>query len=217
MTKLAMLAVRVLMVCAGFVAPCAAAPITFAFTGTVTSVTGNPLDTFGGGNMVGTSFSGSYTFESTSVDQIAMPNSGAYASPAGAPYHFTAVIGGRSFSVSDLLTIGIVNDINGHDLYTAVGCSTFDCVQAGWRLNLFLQDNDRNALGSDALPVFPPSLSHFEIATFSFHLPVDGNQVELRGELSSLTAVPEPGTLLLIAPALAFLGRRRLRRTLPVR
>lgn len=128
-----------------------AAPVTFAFTGAVTQTMFDPNDPSGGEITFGTGFSGSYTFESTAPDRIGNGSSGAYASPAGAPYGFA------------------VNFGPGHDFVT-----------------------------SDFL--------------------IDGNQVEILGDLSSLSCtegcvspqpVPEPGTLLLLSPALAALGWRR--------
>ena len=90
--------------CAGWAAPCAAVPITFDFTGSVTQTTFVPNDPFAGAIGTGTSFSGSYTFESTSLDNIPFASNGSYMT-FGAPYEFTVTIGGFTFSTSDALNL----------------------------------------------------------------------------------------------------------------
>jgi hypothetical protein len=60
--------------CVGLAVPAEAVPVTIEFTGNVEWIVPNPPgDPFGGGIVEGTSFSGSYTFESTSNDQDADP------------------------------------------------------------------------------------------------------------------------------------------------
>jgi hypothetical protein len=214
--------VAALWLCAGFAASSAAAPITFDFTGSVTQTMFDPDDPFAGGIAFGTTFAGSYTFESTTADGIAAAHSGAYAPPGGAPYQFAVTIGGHTFSTPDFLSIGVGNDVGATDHYAVLACSGSAACQES-TLELFLLDLDATAFTSDALLVPAPLLGAFEIATFTFRGLIGGNQVEILGQLESLTCsagcdpvnvpVPEPGTLLLLTPALAVLrywrGRRR--------
>jgi hypothetical protein len=203
---------------AGWVAPCAAAPLTFDFTGTVTQTMLDPNDPFAGGIAFGTAFSGSYTFESTAPDSIPFASHGSYSS-FGVPYEFTVTIGGFTFSTSDALSVSVANGPS--DQYSVFACAGGPfCSGSTW--SLFLEDLDGAVFGSDALPTTAPPLSAFEVALFSFRGFVDDNQVEIIGQLESLacsagcdpigTPVPEPGTLMLVGSALAAL-RLRSRRT----
>jgi hypothetical protein len=197
-----------------------AAPVTFAFTGAVTQTMFDPNDPSGGEITFGTNFSGSYTFESTASDQISTPGSGSYASPAAAPYGFAVNFGpGHDFITSDALTIGVFDNAGGMDGYSVLACfGDFTCPNI--TLELFLGDFDGSALAGDALPLDSLTFDAFEVATFALRGLIDGNQVEILGNLASLSCtdgcvpqqpqpIPEPGTLLLLSPALAAIGLRR--------
>jgi hypothetical protein len=197
-----------------------AAPVTFAFTGAVTQTMFDPNDPSGGEITFGTGFSGSYTFESTASDQIASPGSGSYASPAAAPYGFAVNFGpGHDFITSDALTVGVFDNAGGMDGYSVLACfGGFTCPNI--TLELFLADLDGSAFAGDALPLDSLTFGAFEVATFALRGLIDGNQVEILGNLDSLSCtdgcvpqqpqpIPEPGTLLLLSPALAALGWRR--------
>jgi hypothetical protein len=84
-----------------------AGPITFQFTGTVTQV---PVDEVFGDIQAGRTISGSYTFESTSIDGDPGDASiGSYVAPSGDPYSFNVMVGGHSFSTNFLLGLGVFN------------------------------------------------------------------------------------------------------------
>jgi PEP-CTERM motif len=202
----------------GWAAPCAAAPVTFDFSGAVTQTTFNPSDPFAGAIGIGTTFSGSYTFETTAADGNPFASNGSY-SAFGAPYQFAVTIGGGfTFSTSDALTI---NTGNGPaDQYSVLACAGGPfCF--GSNASLFLEDLNGTVFAGDALPYPAPALSAFETALFTFNGFVDGAQVEIIGQLGSLvcsagcdpvgTPIPEPGTLLLVGSALAALRVRRRR------
>jgi hypothetical protein len=204
---------------AGWAAPCAAAPVTFDFTGSVTQTMFDPNDPFAGAIGFGTTFSGSYTFETTATDAIPFASNGSYSS-FGSPYQFTVTIGGGfTFSTSDVLNIGVGN--GPADQYSVLACAGGPfCF--GSTAALFLEDLDGTVFAGDALPYPAPALSAFETALFTFRGFVNDNQVEIIGQLDSLvcsagcdpvgTPIPEPGTLLLVGSALAAL-RVRSRRT----
>lgn len=209
--------------CAGWAAPCAAAPITFGFTGSVTQTTFDPNDPFGGAITVGTAFSGSYTFESTAADANPFASNGSYMT-FGAPYLFSVTIGTFNFATSDAVSIGTGNGAT--DQYSVLACAGGPfCF--GSNASLFLEDLDGAAFGSDALPDTAPLLSAFEIAAFSFRGFIEGNQVEILGQLESLVCsagcdpvggpIPEPGSLILVGSALTLVAARlRRRRRTPV-
>jgi hypothetical protein len=221
MKKLASVLAVAAWLCAGWVEPCAAAPITFGFAGSVTQTTFAPSDPFAGAISIGTAFSGSYTFESTAADDIPFASNGSYTS-YGVPYLFTVTIGSFTFSTSDVLNVSVGD--GAADQYSVLACAGGPfCF--GSAAQLFLEDSDGTAFGSDALPSPAPLLSAFEVALFTFRGFVDGNQVEIVGQLDALCnagcdpvggPIPEPGTLILVGTALTFMASRLRRRRVRV-
>jgi len=217
MKKLASVLAAAAWLCAGLAEPCAAAPITFAFTGSVNQASFDPNDPFGGTIGFGTAFSGSYTFESTAADGIPFATNGSY-SAFGAPYGFSVTIGAFNFSTPDALSITTGDGVP--DQYTVLACEGGPfCF--GSSASLFLMDFDGTVFSNDALPIAAPPLSAFEIALFTFNGFVNGNQTQIQGQLESLVCsagcgpvggpVPEPGSLILVGSAL-MLAASRLRR-----
>jgi hypothetical protein len=216
MKKLASSLAVAAWLCAGWAEPCAAAPITFNFTGSVTQTTFDPNDPFGGAIAFGTTFSGSYTFESTAPDNIPFATNGSY-NAFGAPYLFTVNIGGAfTFLTSDALNIGTGN--GGTDQYSVLACAGGPFCFGSYAA-IFLEDIDGAVFPGDALPSVAPPLSAFETALFTFRGFVNFNQVEIIGQLDSLvcsagcdpvgTPVSEPATLFLVGTALTALRLRR--------
>jgi len=200
-----------------------ASPITFAFTGMVSQdPLLDPADPFGGSIAFGTLFSGSYVFESTTPDGDPSANGGSYTSAGGT---LSVTVGGNPFSASDLLNIGVGNNFAGSDFYTVFarntsGADPFD-------LSLTFQDLQGLVFGGALLPTNAPSFAAFELATLFFTGTVGGNQVQIDGQLTSLTCVagcvpggvtgtavvPEPAAFALLSAGLAALYlRRRARR-----
>lgn len=194
-----------------------ASSITFSFTGVVSQdPLLDPNDPFGGSIASGAAISGSFVFESTTGDGDPSPNGGSYTSAGGS---LSVTIGGNPFLAGDLLNIGIGNNFVGTDFFTVFaqntsGADPFD-------IGLSLQDLNGTIFGSAALPTDAPSFAAFEIATLFLTGTIGGNQVQIDGQLTSLTCtsgcgsgttptpVPEPATVVLLGAGLAGLATRR--------
>ena len=206
--------------CALMVAASAqAAPVTYAFGGTVDTVVGVPSLS------VGNAFTGSFTFESTSP----LAPFGGY----DTNIVFEATVNGFSFSTtSPCNTCGGVtvnNDAGGSDrfsvssllllafpVYAPVVGPNLDGLRH-YYLTLLLNDSTSTAFSSDTLPT-DLMLASFDRSVFALSFLTDNdNQVFASGPLNSLTKavpVPEPSTSAMVAlalGALAFVRRRKVR------
>lgn len=203
--------------------PAAAEPITWAVSGTMTN---------------GDVFSGWFTFESNTPDATpTTPLRGDY-SNAGLNWEFH--VGG--YVISSIQTQGwsgnfeIFDDIQTNEPAVFVAGDHFriyaDAMPSFYRasiitgIDLFIEDATGSLISSDAIPLIPPDLL---LASFGsagdgwadrmgllyaaeFQLEDGHGGIVERGRITSISAVPEPGTLLLISSAAGALlvGRRRL-------
>lgn len=189
-----------------------AAAITFQFTGTITGVTFDPVF---GDIAAGEAFHGSYTFDSSAVDQApTFPTDGIYKS--GPPFGMKASIGSHDFSTSGG---GVETDIQNNsivDIYEVFATSG----PTDLTLELFLTDDTKTIFTNDHLPLTPPSLAGFNGKAFLLDAIIGGKEVSLNGQLNTLTlqAVPEPGSVgLVLMGSLAVFGVARRRRLLALR
>ena len=194
----------------GAVGSADATPLTFAYTGTITSA---DLSAFSVGDPV----SGTFTFESTTADTDANPSLGRFLAITSGSFSFGSYAGtiGTTGSTNPTLLIGNVasgccDSYNAYD-DTPVGPNVedfgfvFQLVQ--WEL--YLEDATGTVFGSTALPTTPPPLSSFE---FDFvELRFNPFAAGIMAHVESLTLVPEPsvGALLLAVGVVAARGRRR--------
>jgi hypothetical protein len=126
-----------------------AAPVTFGFTGRVTSANFGPDDQpYPNAITIFSGFSGNYTFDSGAADLDPASSVGRYAM-AGAPFGLTVDIGGNVFTTANRLVVK-VDDAPSLDAYSLVAG-----ILAVFRLEvgILLQDPTGTALGSDALPL----------------------------------------------------------------
>jgi len=195
----------------GAVTTAEAAPITFAFTGTVQQVVPALSGTF----QPGDAFSGSYTFESTTPDTDPSPGFGLYANGmTSLTFTIGSYTGGADCSAAASCNIAVQDGGPGDcaltDCYLVTakhptGPSVEGVLPTDFALSLL--DNSGLALSSDALPLTPPDISNFSITFFGVNF--DDFAFGVQGKLTSLTSqaagtVDEPSVLFLVAGA--FLG-----------
>jgi hypothetical protein len=181
-------------------------PVTFEFAGEVALFT-DTNDLLGGTVEVGTPFSGSFTFESTTPDTLPDdPGVGIY---DNAILSISGDVGGSPFALVDPVEtyISIRNDAVsiGLDVYNVR--AAVDFVGARVDLTLTVSDSMQSLLSSDALPLFPPSLEMSTSSGFGFGAQEIG--LGVFGPLNAL--IPEPGTMALLGVgALLLAGRARM-------
>jgi hypothetical protein len=175
-----------LALCAAFAPKSEARQITFAFTGTVTSVQGWECQNLPNLVQVGDDFTGTYTFESDSVGE-----------PSGTGVVHNGAVTAGSFTVGALSGVGssggfyVENGSDGdtyHPIINLPGGNDADpCTP--WSFDLFLGDQSGQMLSSTALPTTPPALpsdSAFEVRV--------AHDDSVRGVITSLTLVGEDTT-----------------------
>src|SRR3954471_20458305 len=194
--------------------PSSATTIKFAFAGYVTDVSAlDPNSPFPQPVEFGTPFSGTYTFDSGSPDLIpGDPQTGTYSSSGGV-FGMTLSLAGVDLAYGGVF-VSVGNDYPGpQDQYFA---SYFENPTpdkpTGVELSVRLLDFTGLALSNDGLPLDAPNLAAFQFNTLFFtdsFLEADGvtiDQVELGGQITSLTTVPEPSSAFLLFTGLAVVG-----------
>jgi len=181
--------------------------ISIAYSGTIDFV--EEGHSFSGAIPVGTPFSGVYSYDPDGAVDVAPndPSIGAYLFPD----HIIHVEIGTVIFTSPDLAISILNSNSLFDRYSVGNSSTFTAYEVEWNsMAVDLRDATGSAFADDALPLGPPALEEFQFSR-SFYLARVGQRDPLiKGEVTSLTLVPEPGTLiLLLAGAGCAAGRCR--------
>ncbi len=185
-------------------------PVTWDFAGEVTNVF-DENDLLGGAVTVGTPFSGSFTFESTTPD--ADPRDPTFGSYPDAVVSALGQVGGFEFSgpIEGENFISVLEDLLGADSYgTMVGVELLGHPSV---LRLILVDSSATMFSSDSLPPFPPDLGTLGTARYSVFSESDPFPFSVGGDIMFL--VPDPGTFSLIAIGMLGIGRRRSARRRP--
>jgi hypothetical protein len=192
-----------------------AAPVTYNFSGTVNS-------TFLPGQFaIGSNFSGSFSFDSAAVDGDGSSSAGLYA----AGFSINATVGGITFS-NQVASGGIKvwDGLSGRDRFDAIvqgslgaGLVNTSTPVAGFEafvLRAVFDDTSSSAFSSDALPGSPLNLGAFDFRVFQLSFYQGFNQVNVIGDITSLSlvgaqptsdpTVPEPQSLALVGLGLAL-------------
>jgi hypothetical protein len=187
-----------------------AAVVTWEFAGQITSVY-DENDLLGGQVGIGTPFSGSFAFESTTPDSLSGPNTGAYAAlttfvgdigdiavPGASPLDGWITVGnGSANMVSDDLGVRLWGELLSNRAL----------------IDLSFTDESGAVFDSSALPLAPPDLAAFDRATFVVRSDEELPLLRIEGTITTL--VPEPSMLLLMVSASVFaLARKKYRHIL---
>ncbi len=198
-----------------------AVPITYNFGGTVTS------SFLPAQFAVGSSFNGSFTFDSAAVDADPNATVGDYATGFG----ITATVGGITYSnVAGSGSAIVWNNNGGLDRFDAqvqgvlagpvlVNASTNLAGFSPFILRAVFDDSSQTAFSSDSLPaLLNPGAFGSDVFQLSFYQGV--TQVNVLGTIDSLrlagngTGVPEPATYALMLFGLGAFAMQRRRRKL---
>lgn len=187
-----------------------AEPRTFGFRGAVTRVVtepgfrGTPLVNW---PAVGSTFEGTYTFESTRPDTAGSESQGVYTTSPGGDVHVSA--GDFRWSApASFVSVIEPSGTAGEDVYEAGDwipgvelISHPDLAQFfdRWNFHLVLRGGD-DLLDGTGLPFVPPSLDRATVRTLTLYGDNGGNTtpiplVVISASLDSLAVVPEPSAL----------------------
>jgi hypothetical protein len=182
--------------------PVSATPITYEFTGTITSASGTHLDIRLPGVTIGQAFTGTATLDAESLDRLMV------------------VIGPHTLGHS-IDSMSVFSDGAGDHLNMTIGTwliqSSLEGFFRGEVMSLMMLDPTGTAVTSTSLDQDFSAFETGELSFLGYSLIDDGREdydsfISLSGNVNTFTRVPEPSTLVLLGIGVlgASLGRRRL-------
>lgn len=191
-----------------------AVPITIEINGNVTSV-GGDVGSVPSTIYEGVTFTGTYTYDSSTSDSDASPYIGKY--EHNSPYGISLLLGGYEFKTAanhiGKFHISIHNDdpqANLWDFYMAESDEIVSVPPVGFSVDYIrwsLGDSTHTALDSDALPVTAPVLTDWGYNALKIFGSGDLGGLLIEGTVTQ--AVPEPLTGVLMVIGVFFFRRRR--------
>jgi len=177
------------------------------------------VDDLGGlleGNVnVGDTITGSYTYDSTTLDSSPSETVGSY-EHFNSPYGISLSVGGFVFETNPdnvYFLVQILNDHLGEDGYLLRSYNNLPLSNGVWvdHISWHLVDYSATALSSDELPTAPPVLEDWAYSPAQLGLEFGSKGGSgIYGEVTSVDIVPEPGTVFLLGlGSLALIRRGR--------
>lgn len=193
-----------------------AALITFKFEGNVNAI--NPL--LNPPFTLSDKFQGFYSFNSLTPDRDPDARTGSYRLA-----NASLTLGGKTYSMGTVLpnfiAVVLQDGLSNSPSYNVVTTLTGSDVNGFFPASLTLKLAGNNLFTNDSLPLSPPGLANLNTNSIRFDMggfdPRTGilGTAGVSGEITSLTAVPLPGAVLLFGTgliSLAALGRRHLKK-----
>ena len=212
--KLKVVAIMAVCFCAlSFCArPAQATLITIAIEAEIYSV-GDPYNFFGGNIKVGDIIKGSYSYDTDTPDSSPSVTVGRYEYSPPHTHGIFLSISGFDFEtdMSNVdFRIDIFNDsISGSDAYGLISYSNLPLV-SGTNVDViwwWLEDYSATALTSDALSTKAPDIDVWQFNRLMIHGPDRGKSFSIEAHV--ISAIPEPGTILLLGLGTMLLRKRR--------
>ena len=182
-----------------------AAPVTFSFTGALSDVQASMFPTYN----TGQTLTGSYTFNSLTADSNPSSNIGRYNGTIQALTvslkSYTATLGN---SGSNFIQI---RNQPSSDRYEVQAPLTGPLVNgfSPLRFRIELIGPSATVSSNDLFPTTPPSLSFFATSRFQIIFEDGNGTAQVRGSLTSLTAVPLPSGVILLGRRTHLVGGSR--------
>ncbi len=184
-----------------------AVPITIKITGIVTEITGMEPYPYNETIYTGATFTGSYTYNSSTIGEYQQPGRGRYAHSS--PYGFDVSLGGFDFQTVGnhdyQFTVWLYNNYSQslYDGYSVVSNKNAPLYTglSVHRIAWDLRDNTHAALSSIALPLDAPDINAWSYNFFSIDcggLGSDNPLFSVWGTVTDAVLVPEPTTLFML-------------------
>jgi hypothetical protein len=193
-----------------------ATPVSYSFSGVVT-------DSFLPSTFaLGSSFNGTFSFDSAAIDSNANPSAGYYSNG----FSITANVGGITYSnLPNVGGVSVWNGLSNLDRFDAnaqgtIGIPSISSTStipstAPFVVRAVFDDPTQSAFSSDALPTSPLNLGNFANDVFQLSFYQGVSQVNVIGKINSLqliSPVPEPETYAMLLAGLGLVGAALKRR-----